>query len=129
MDIMWATLGVGVACFLICLLGVLIRSPGMTNAFHFGAFALVLGTAEWALCVALYMLAPAKLAAEQQVYENLCYRLELQAEGDTTLYDEIAEYNEYVATGKAMMTNRWVGCYWPKPIFRELEIIELDAAE
>lgn len=74
--------------------------------------------------------AAGKSAEYKARYESLSYQQENDLYdnnndiGKLELYQEIQEYNEKVAKGKALQSDPWVGAFYPD-IFDGLELIEL----
>ena len=71
-----------------------------------------------------------KIASNEQRYESLVYQLENEIYendndlGKYDLYNQIREWNEDLAKGKAMQNDFWLGIFYPD-IFDEFEFIEL----
>lgn len=71
-----------------------------------------------------------KIAANQRRYESLVYQLENNLYdndndlGKKELYDEIRDWNEDLAEGKALQHDIWVGWFYPN-IYDNFEFIEL----
>ena len=71
-----------------------------------------------------------KIASNEQRYESLVYQLENEIYendndlGKYDLYNQIREWNEDLAEGKAMQNDFWFGIFYPD-IFDEFEFIEL----
>lgn len=71
-----------------------------------------------------------EIASNQQRYESLVYQLENDLYdndndlGKKELYDEIRDWNEDLARGKAMQHDIWVGWFYPN-IYDNFEFIEL----
>lgn len=72
-----------------------------------------------------------KIAANQRRYESLVYQLENDLYdndndlGKKELYDEIRDWNENLAEGKAMQHDIWIGWFYPN-IYDEFEFIEME---
>jgi heme/copper-type cytochrome/quinol oxidase subunit 2 len=71
-----------------------------------------------------------KIASNEQRYESLVYQLENEIYendndlGKYDLYNQIREWNEDLAKGKAMQNDFWFGIFYPD-IFDKFEFIEL----
>lgn len=71
-----------------------------------------------------------KIASNQQRYEALIYQVENEIYendndiGKYELYNQVREWNEDLAKGKAMQNNFWIGIFYPD-IFDKFEFIEL----
>lgn len=71
-----------------------------------------------------------KIASNEQRYEALVYQVEneiYENENDVgkyELYNQVREWNEDLAKGKAMQNNFWLGIFYPD-IFDKFEFIEL----
>lgn len=71
------------------------------------------------------------IAANQQRYESLVYQLNNDLYdndndlGKKDLYNQIQEWNEYLATGKAMQHDFWLGVFY-SDIYDQFEFIELN---
>lgn len=71
-----------------------------------------------------------KIASNEQRYESLVYQVENEVYendndlGKYDLYNQIREWNEDLAEGKAMQNDFWFGIFYPD-IFDEFEFIEL----
>ena len=71
-----------------------------------------------------------KIASNEQRYESLVYQVENEVYendndlGKYDLYNQVREWNEDLAEGKAMQNNFWFGIFYPD-IFDEFEFIEL----
>lgn len=76
--------------------------------------------------------AAGKIAANEQRYESLVYQLENNLYdnyndiGKKELYNQIQNWNEDLATGKAMQHDIWIGVFWAD-IYDHFEFIELEA--
>lgn len=73
-----------------------------------------------------------QIAACEQKYESLVFQLENNLYdndndfGKKELYNQIQNWNEDLARGKAMQDDIWVGAFWPN-IYDDFEFIELEA--
>lgn len=71
------------------------------------------------------------IAGNQQRYESLMYQLNNDLYdndndlGKKDLYNQIQEWNEDLAIGKAMQNDFWVGIFYPD-IYDQFEFIELE---
>ena len=71
-----------------------------------------------------------KIASNEQRYESLVYQVENEVYendndlGKYDLYNQVREWNEDLAEGKAMQNDFWFGIFYPD-IFDEFEFIEL----
>lgn len=71
-----------------------------------------------------------KIASNEQRYEALVYQVENEIYendndvGKYELYNQVREWNEDLARGKAMQNNFWLGIFYPD-IFDKFEFIEL----
>ena len=71
-----------------------------------------------------------KIASNEQRYESLVYQVENEVYendndlGKYDLYNQVREWNEDLAKGKAMQNDFWFGIFYPD-IFDEFEFIEL----
>lgn len=71
-----------------------------------------------------------QIAANQQRYDSLVYQLENNLYdndndlGKKELYNEIRDWNENLARGKAIQYDIWVGWFYPN-IYDNFEFIEL----
>lgn len=71
-----------------------------------------------------------KIAKNQQQYNSLVYQLEHNLYdndndlGKKELYDQIQDWNEDLAEGKALQRDIWVGAFYPN-IYDEFDFIEL----
>lgn len=71
-----------------------------------------------------------KIASNEQRYEALVYQVENEIYendndvGKYELYNQVREWNEDLAKGKAMQNDFWFGIFYPD-IFDEFEFIEL----
>ena len=71
-----------------------------------------------------------KIASSEQRYESLVYQVENEVYendndlGKYDLYNQVREWNEDLAEGKAMQNDFWFGIFYPD-IFDEFEFIEL----
>lgn len=71
-----------------------------------------------------------KIASNEQRYEALVYQVENEIYendndvGKYELYNQVREWNEDLAKGKAMQNNFWIGIFYPD-IFDKFEFIEL----
>lgn len=71
-----------------------------------------------------------KIAKNQQRYNSLVYQLENNLYdndndlGKKELYDQIQDWNEDLAEGKALQRDIWVGAFYPN-IYDEFDFIEL----
>lgn len=71
-----------------------------------------------------------KIASNEQRYEALVYQVENEIYendndlGKFDLYNQIREWNEDLAKGKAMQNDFWFGIFYPD-IFDKFEFIEL----
>lgn len=70
------------------------------------------------------------IAANQQRYDSLVYQLENDIYdnendlGKKELYNQIQDWNEDLAKGKALQHDVWVGIFWPD-IYDQFEFIGL----
>lgn len=71
-----------------------------------------------------------KIASNEQRYEALVYQVENEIYendndvGKYELYNQVREWNEDLAKGKAMQNDFWLGIFYPD-IFDKFEFIEL----
>lgn len=71
------------------------------------------------------------IEANRQRYNSLVYQLENNLYdndndlGKKELYDEIRDWNEDLAEGKAMQHDIWIGWFYPN-IYDEFEFIEME---
>ena len=71
-----------------------------------------------------------KIASNEQKYESLVYQVENEVYendndlGKYDLYNQVREWNEDLAEGKAMQNDFWFGIFYPD-IFDEFEFIKL----
>ena len=71
-----------------------------------------------------------KIASNEQRYESLVYQVENEIYendndvGKYELYNQVREWNEDLAKGKAMQNHFWFGIFYPN-IFDKFEFIEL----
>lgn len=71
-----------------------------------------------------------KIASNEQRYEALVYQVENEVYendndvGKYELYNQVREWNEDLAKGKAMQNDFWFGIFYPD-IFDKFEFIEL----
>lgn len=71
-----------------------------------------------------------KIASDEQRYEALVYQVENEIYendndvGKYELYNQVREWNEDLAKGKAMQNDFWLGIFYPD-IFDKFEFIEL----
>lgn len=71
----------------------------------------------------------AEIAENQARYEALVYQMENEIyENDNDvkkeLYDEVREWNEDLAYGKAAMDDFWIGIFYVNEVFENFEFIE-----
>lgn len=63
------------------------------------------------------------IAVNEQRYQILTYQLENHI-GKKELYNQIQDWNEDLAKGKAMQNDIWIGAFYPN-IYDQFEFIEL----
>lgn len=72
----------------------------------------------------------ATIAENQARYEALVYQMENEIYendndlGKKELYDEVREWNEDLAYGKAAMDNFWIGIFYVNEVYENFEFIE-----
>lgn len=72
----------------------------------------------------------AEIAENQARYEALVYQMENEIYendndlGKKELYDEVREWNEDLAYGKAAMDNFWIGIFYVNEVYENFEFIE-----
>lgn len=72
----------------------------------------------------------ATVAEKQAKYEALVYQMENEIYendndlGKKELYDEVREWNEDLAYGKAAMDNFWIGIFYANEVYENFEFIE-----
>lgn len=83
------------------------------------------------IIVITHLMAPGDLAANTARRESLVYQIENSMYtnnndiGKKELYDEVREFNEDLARGKANVDNIWVGVFYPDELYENLELIDL----
>lgn len=72
----------------------------------------------------------AAVAENQARYEALVYQMENEIYendndlGKKELYDEVREWNEDLAYGKAAMDNFWIGIFYANEVYENFEFID-----
>lgn len=83
------------------------------------------------IVIVMHLMAPGDLAAGAAMREALVYQIENSMYtndndiGKKELYDEVREFNEDLARGKANVDNIWVGVFYPDELYENLELIDL----
>lgn len=67
------------------------------------------------------------MARYKQKYESITYQIE-NSVGQKEVYEEVQEWNECIAEGKAMQDDYWFGVFYPD-IYDEFELIEVENVE
>lgn len=83
------------------------------------------------IAIATNIFAKGEIESNKQRYNSLVYQLENDIYendndlGKKELYDQIQDWNEDLARGKALQHDIWVGAFYPD-IYDEFNFIELD---
>lgn len=83
------------------------------------------------IIIVIHIMAPGDLAAGAAMREALVYQIENSMYtndndiGKKELLDEVREFNEDLARGKANVDNVWVGVFFPDELYENLELIDL----
>ena len=101
----------------------------------FGVFAVIIGVSAivmFAFIVIAQISADGCKAKYEQTYSALIYKSQTESIRDEfgivnkEYIDEVQAWNEELSEGKAYSNDFWIGIFYPKKVYQDLELIDLE---
>ena len=101
----------------------------------FGVFAVIIGFSAiimFVFVVAAQISADGCKAKYEQTYSALIYKSQTESIRDEfgivnkEYIDEVQSWNEWLSKGKTYSNDFWIGIFYPKKVYQDLELIDLE---